>query len=187
MRRSGVVGVCVLVGAGAIVSGACSSGGAATGPDASCDEFLAPSDGTAFNNFCNWNSAPAMNSEDAGDGVHSGGPLTVYWNNSPHHGSTTFPKGTIILKESQESNSSMRTAFAMVNRGCGYNADGATNWEWWSLADNGNCTMTMLWRGPVPLMTEVYSGKPAGDCNGCHGMVVDNDYVWDTALQLSNF
>jgi hypothetical protein len=78
----------------------------------------------------------------------------------------------------------------MVKRGCGYNSapGDADNWEWWSLADNGNCTMTMLWRGPVPPMGESYTGKPIGDCNGCHNMVGgDNDYVWDTALQLSNF
>jgi hypothetical protein len=36
-------------------------------------------------------------------------------------------------------------------------------------------------------VTESYGGTPVGNCNGCHEQVVDNDYVWDTALQLSNF
>jgi len=141
----------------------------------------------AFDNFCNWSSAPATNSEDASDGIHAPGPLTVYWNNSPPHGSSTFPIRTIIIKESQQADVTTRTAFAMVKRGCGFNADGALNWEWFSLADNGDCTMSQLWRGAFAPAGETYSNKPVGDCNGCHGMVVDNDYVWDSALQLSNF
>jgi hypothetical protein len=186
-------GACLLLPALAAGATGCDSSAAADS-DAGCVEFNPPSGppAPAFDNFCNWHSAPATNSEDASDGVHAppdGGPrgLTVFWNNSPPDGSKSFPIGTIIIKESQDSNPTDRVAFAMTNRGCGYNADGAQNWEFWSLADNGNCTMTTLWRGPIAPMAETYAGKPAGDCNGCHGMVVDNDYVWDTALQLSNF
>jgi hypothetical protein len=174
----------------AVAAAGC-NGGDASDADAGCVAFdpqeNASSVVPAFDNFCNWSSAPATNSEDASDGVHAPGPLTVYWNNSPPHGSSTFPVGTIIIKEPQGGNPTMRQAFAMVKRGCGYNGEGAVNWEWFSLEDNGNCTMTQLWRGAFAPVGETYSGKPAGDCNGCHGMVVDNDYVWDTALQLSNF
>jgi hypothetical protein len=186
MSKRAMLGACLSLAGLAAAGGGCNSSAAADG-DGGCVEFIAPSDpATAFNGFCNWHSAPAMNSEDAGDGIHAPGPLTVYWNNSPTHGSTSFPIGTIIIKEPTQITPGTQ-AFAMVKRGCGYNEDEAKNWEWWSLADNGDCTMTMLWRGPAAPAGETYSGKPVGDCNGCHGMVVDNDYVWDTALQLSNF
>jgi hypothetical protein len=146
-----------------------------------------------FTGFCNWQSSPATAPGDASDGVHAAGPLTVYWNHSPPHGATEFPVGTIIVKESSESDPKQRTVFAMVKResrnypGATYNGTGAKGWEWWSLQDQGDCSMTELWRGLMPVGQETYSGTPAGDCNGCHGQVVDNDYVWDTRLQLSSF
>jgi hypothetical protein len=193
MKLRTVLAGIVVVGVAAIV-GACSSGSAAgsAAEDGGCTEFdpLAVSGAApAFDNFCNWNQAVATNDEDASDGLHGVGPLKVYWNNSPPHGSTTFPVGTIIVKESQEQDPTQRTAFAMTKRGCGYNTGdgGASGWEWWSLADNGNCTMTLLWRGFQAPATESYAGVPIGNCNDCHGMVVDNDFVWDSALQLSKF
>ena len=70
-------------------------------------------------------------------------------------------------------------------RGTGYNSadmGGADGWEWWSLQDQGNCTVGRLWRGPAPPVTEPYAGMTVGDCNACHTQVVANDYVWDTAL-----
>jgi hypothetical protein len=188
--RTGLAGV-VLAGVAAVVA-ACSSSTVASdagtsGGDA-CDEFD-PFNISVFNSFCQWNSAVATNDEDASDGVHGAGPLRVYWNMSPPDGSTEFPIGTIIVKESQETDPTQRTAFAMTRRGCGFNSadDGASGWEWWSLADNGDCTMTLLWRGQVAPATESYGGTPVGNCNACHAMVVDNNYVWDSALQLSKF
>jgi hypothetical protein len=144
----------------------------------------------AFDGFCKWSSAPATAAGDAGDGVHGLGPLTVYWSQSPPHGSHEFPVGTIILKESNQTNPADRLAFAMVKRqprGTGYNTGGADGWEWWSVQDLGNCQASRLWRGPVPPSTESYAGQQIGDCNGCHAQAVDNDYVWDTAVQLSHF
>ena len=72
-------------------------------------------------------------------------------------------------------------------RGTGYNTGGADGWEWWSVQDLGNCNIERLWRGPVAQGGESYTNTPAGDCNGCHGRAVANDYVWDDALQLSKF
>ncbi len=60
-----------------------------------------------------------------------------------------------------------------------------------SLAQTGDagaaCTVTVLWRGIQPPPTETYSANTALDCNTCHGMASANDYVWDTALELSGF
>jgi hypothetical protein len=142
-----------------------------------------------FAGFCKWSSAPASPSADASDGVHVGaGPLTIYWNRSPPHGSTQFPVGTIIVKESNEADALDRTVFAMVKRqphGTGYNADGADGWEWMSLQDLGNCNVQRLWRGPSPPVGESYA--MTGACNPCHMQAASNDYVWDDALQLSKF
>ena len=118
----------------------------------------------AFDGFCKWSSAPANAPGDAGDGIHGLGPLTVYWNQSPAHGSHEFPVGTIILKESNQPDSSQRVAFAMVKRqprGTGYNTMAVpTDGNGGRSPDPGNCTVERLWRGPVPPTTESYAGMP---------------------------
>jgi hypothetical protein len=144
-----------------------------------------------FAGFCKWQSAPATATGDASDGVHAdAGPLTVYWNKSPPNGAHEFPVGTIVLKESNQTDASKRIAFAMVKRqarGTDFNAGGADGWEWWSVQDLGNCNIERLWRGTAPPSGESYTNTPGGDCNGCHVQAVANDYVWDDALQLSKF
>jgi hypothetical protein len=165
----------------------CSSGTPAATP---ADDAGAPtvfvSQLPDFDGFCNWASAPASAPGDASDGVHGLGPLRVYWNKPPPHGATEFPVGTIVVKESEQADAGARVVFAMVKRAApsAYNAAGG-GWEWWSLQDDG-CSMSRLWRGPFPPATESYAGSPVGDCNGCHSQA-DNDFVWDTALQLSKF
>jgi hypothetical protein len=192
------VGGSILATVGLLLCAGCSAGSDAG--------EAAPSDGGAsggagpfiaqvadFYGFCNWHSAAATAPGDAGDGIHGLGPLTVYWNKSPAHGSREFPVGTIILKESNQKDPSQRVVFAMVKRqprGTGFNAadtGGADGWEWWSLTDLGNCSVERLWRGAYPPSTETYAGTTVGDCNGCHAAVEGNDYVWDTALDLSRF
>ena len=177
---------------GPLVFCACSSGssdaGSASDAGAAAEEVFIAQTGD-FTNFCKWSSAPATAAGDASDGVHGIGPLTVYWNKNPPHGATQFPVGTIILKESNQTDPSQRLAFAMVKRqarGTGFNTGGADGWEWWSVTDIG-CNVERLWRGTTPPSGESYANMPVGDCNGCHEQIVDNDYVWDSALQLSKF
>ena len=142
---------------------------------------------SSFNGFQSWSTAPATAENDAGDGLHGVGPLEVYWNQAPPHGSTSFPVGTIIVKETEEADPTQRIVFAMVKRGDGYNATGANGWEWFSLQNNDDCTATILWRGLVAPPGQTYANQAIGDCNGCHGLASRNDYVWDSALLLSNF
>jgi hypothetical protein len=186
----------VAAAAGPLLCAACSSGSSDPGGSAPADggvawPFIAQI--SDFSGFCKWSSAPATAPGDAGDGVHGLGPLTVYWNKSPPSGSHEFPVGTIILKESNQADPSQRLVFAMVKRqprGTGFNsadAGGDDGWEWWSLTDLGHCSVERLWRGAAPPITEAYAGMPIGDCNGCHARIEDNDYVWDTALNLSHF
>jgi hypothetical protein len=143
----------------------------------------------SFDNFQNWQNKPATSKDDAGDGLHVG-PLEVYWNQSPPHGATSFPVGTIIVKESEETDVTARTVFAMVKVGGAYNdgPGGAKGWEWFSLHNNGDGSVTVLWSAIQPPALESYAGQPIGDCNGCHsGAATTNDYVWDSALQLASF
>jgi len=203
-RGSGLPAASRLGGAagliGALLCASCGSASpASNGDNSSADggvpwPFISQLDD--FTGFCKWSSAPATamaspDGADAGDGVHAGeGTLTVYWNKSPPPGSHEFPVGTIILKESNQADASQRVVFAMVKRqprGTGWNTGGADGWEWWSLSDLGNCTVGRLWRGVIPPTNEPYAGAAVGDCNGCHARVISNDYVWDTALELSRF
>src|ERR1700685_380799 len=97
---------------------ACTIGGDAA--DAGSSGLFLPST-QSFDNFQTWSNAPASAKDDAGDGLHGLGPLRVYWNQSPPHGSTSFPVGTIIVKETEETDVTVRTVFAMVKVGGGYN------------------------------------------------------------------
>jgi hypothetical protein len=165
---------------------ACSSSGDSA--DAGSSGMFLPS-AQSFDNFLNWQNKPATSSDDAGDGLHGVGPLEVYWNQSPPHGATSFPVGTIIVKETEETDVTARTVFAMVKVGGAYNdgPGGAKGWEWFSLHNNGDGTVTVLWQGLQPQAGQTYANQPIGDCNGCHSVAVANDYVWDSALQLSSF
>jgi hypothetical protein len=196
MQHRNTLLLCALA-AGPLVFAACSGGSSSgdpstgTSPDGGAlDETTFIAQEADFSGFCHWESAPATAEGDASDGIHGLGPLTVYMNKKPPSGSHEFPVGTIILKESMQADPSQRVAFAMVKRqatGNTFNATGAKGWEWWSVTDNGDCTISRLWRGAYPPATESYAGNPAGDCNGCHALVAGNNYVWDTALQLSSF
>jgi hypothetical protein len=140
-----------------------------------------------FTGFHAWSNAAAVGPDGSTDGLHGVGPLRVYWNAAPPHGATEFPQCTIIVKETEETDVTQRIVFAMVKRGAGYNTSGANGWEWWSLQNNADGTVSELWNGTIAPGGETYANQPIGDCNGCHAMVSKNDSVWDTALQLSNF
>jgi hypothetical protein len=166
---------------------ACPATGGASGDEDAGAEFVAYA--SSFDCFHGWtNTAPASAQDDAGDGLHGLGPLKVYWNQSPPHGATTFPVGTIIVKETEDPDPTQRIVFAMVKRGDGYNAPpGANGWEWFSLQNNADGSVTILWRGLVAPPGQTYANQAIGDCNGCHTAAATNDDVWDSALQLTSF
>ena len=178
MRWSRLTWFAVLLPALACGAGSASSGGAPT----TCQVYA-----STFNGFRGWSTAAATAANDASDGLHGVGPLEVYWSQSPPHDSATFPICTIIVKETEEADLTKRTVFAMAKVGGDFNATGASGWEWFSLQNNADSTESILWRGLVAPPGQTYANQAIGDCNGCHGQVADNDYVWDSALQLSNF
>jgi hypothetical protein len=166
-------------------SAACGGGGDSPSDAGAPASFVAYE--STFTGFHAWSNAVAAPSAgSSGDGLHGVGPMQVYWSQSPPHGSTSFPVGTIIVKETQDTDVTQRIVFAMVKRGDGFNSGGTNGWEWFSLKDAADGTASILWRGVVPPTGEVYANQAIGDCNGCHTQTT-NDGVWDAALQLSKF
>jgi len=176
------------VATAAIVVTGCGSSGSDAADAGQAGDFIAFA--SSFDNFHQWASAAATSTgDDAGDGLHGVGPLRVYWNPPPPHGSTSFPVGTIIVKETEEADVTQRTVFAMVKRGDDFNtgSGSATGWDWYSLTDNTDGSVSIDWSGVAPPPGQTYANQAIGDCNGCHTQASANDFVWDTALQLKNF
>ncbi len=140
--------------------------------------------GDAFQGFRSWESFKVPADSAAATGVHTSGPRTEYLKSRPAKGSTSFPVGTIIVKQFDDERSDGQI-FAMVKRGGDYNAAGASGWEWFELQNASDGTTAILWRGVGPPSGEKYGGDPSGGCNSCHGTARDNDFVRSSAIRLS--
>jgi hypothetical protein len=167
---------------GTAACGSASESDGASGPNGST--FLAF--GSTFDDFHAWSSYPVPAGTGVGS-VHTSGPRTEYVNHLPTSGSTSFPMGTIIVKETDGGVLADRSIFAMVKRGGSYNAAGAKDWEWFELQNVDEHSVRVLWRGVGPPAGEKYGGDPNGGCNGCHTAAKSNDYVQSKALQLDDF
>ncbi|MFI5299259.1 MAG: hypothetical protein ACHREM_14285 [Polyangiales bacterium] len=144
---------------------------------------------STFADFHSWPSSPAV-SDAAFDSPHTSGPMTEFINRLPPVGSTEFPVGTVIVKETNGGDPTTRQIFAMVKSGGCINADGAIDWLWYQLANEASGTndagagAQILWRGVAPPAgTDPYLAGVS--CNGCHVGAATNDFVWSTPLQLS--
>ncbi len=153
---------------------------------------------STFANYESWTSFAFTGPAIAGS-PHTSGPRREYINQKPPHGSTSFPVGTVIVKEIGMPPASQDSVFAMVKVGCDYNSpsasnpNGALNWEWYELQVDATNTASILWKGTQPPAGMSYSGDPTA-CNTCHGGAKANDYVQspsgctsDCPLQLSTF
>lgn len=123
---------------------------------------------------------------------HLEGPRTVYIKPLPAKGSTSFPVGTIIVKQTRNGEKAAWEVHAMVKRGNDFNAEGTTGWEWFDLRHNPDGIPLIRWRGEAAPVGETYQVDGggtvvAGDCNGCHREAVENDFVKSNVLQLSSF
>jgi|HubBroStandDraft_1064217.scaffolds.fasta_scaffold35208_3 hypothetical protein len=181
---------------GALAAG-CSSPAQATG-DAGGPEFIATavdfSCSGPYGGFRTWSSTPgvgppgAPNPSSVTDGGIHAGPMVTYINTKPPGGSTSFPIGTIIVKEQSEPPLAQRQIFAMVKRGGGYNdvdGTGAVNWEFFELTNLDRCDVSIVWSG-FPTNTDPYASNPLV-CDECHYLAKSNDYVWTAGLSLSSF
>ena len=171
---------CVVVG---LTLGACAPVDGAPSPDPVGDTFLAVD--SSFTDFRTWEAFPMAPGSNGT--IHTAGARTEYLNRAPPPGSTSFPVGTIIVKESDDGPIADRQVFARVKRGGGYNAAGAAGWEWFELKNVDEERVTRVWRGVGPPVGEKYGGDPNGGCNGCHGAAKDNDFVLSPQLQLEMF
>jgi hypothetical protein len=137
-----------------------------------------------FAPFKSWTSNHYDAPTDIAGNVHVAGPRTEYYNRAPDKGAKAFPVGTIIVKVIETTDTSAHHVFAMVKRGCGFNENGAKDWEWFELSDKND----ILWRGVIPPSGDNYNGDPTGGCNSCHGNgCATNDSVCSpsAALHLS--
>jgi hypothetical protein len=144
-----------------------------------------------FSCFRNWSSTPGVGPPGAPDpsgvtdgGIHAG-PMTTFINMKPPHGSTSFPVGTIIVKEQNDPPLTQRQIFAMVKRGGGFNPNGAVNWEFFELQNIDSCNVSIVW-SRIPINSDPYASNPEV-CDDCHVLAKSNDYVWTTGLTLSSF
>ena len=121
---------------------------------------------------------------DRADTGHPSGPGTVYLNAAPPAGADQFPVGTRLVKAIDGAD-----LHAMAKRGGDFNPDGG-GWEWFELVLDG-ADPVIRWRGAAPPSGEAYgalpgvtddSAAPLGDCNTCHGMVADHDFVHTVGL-----
>jgi hypothetical protein len=142
--------------------------------------FIAlPSD---FTGFHSWHSI-AITADLAPGDSHINGPRHVFYNHKPPAGSTQFPVGTIIVKETDPGPVTQRTVFASVKRGGDFDPTGDVNWEWFSLQNLPDGTESVLWRGPGPSSGGVYGTGALGGCNACHGVAKSTDYVMTPQLR----
>ena len=166
-----------LAAAGCATGCGAGTGGAGDAPDT----FLAFS--STFAPFRSWTAVHSDGPAD--DGTFPPdvlGPRTQYVRQVPAAGSTEFPIGTVIVEARETAGQKI---FAAVKRGGGFNAGGATNWEWFELTDD---PVTIVWRGFGPPAGDLYGGDPNGGCNACHAACgAGNDYICSPKLRLSAF
>jgi hypothetical protein len=105
-------------------------------------------------------------------GAHVG-----FLNRRPPAGATRYPVGTMIVKAVEPSDDDTTwELFGMVKRGGGFNAGGASDWEYVLLrvAADGNPFITSRGLAPSDDGSDMGSGSyapggAAGGCNLCHG------------------
>jgi hypothetical protein len=123
----------------------CGSGDAAPGDVTEPGTFLAFE--TSFRDFHQWEAFPAETGDEIPNSPHLAGKRTAYLNQRPPPGSTSFPVGTIIVKEIINDDPTQSDVVARVKRGGSYNARGASGWEWFELRYGTGGTLGIWWRG----------------------------------------
>lgn len=137
-----------------------------------------------FQGFRDWPSfklPPASLVPDS----HASGVRRLYASAMPAEPGGPFPVGTILVKAVETDDPATWQLHAMAKRGGGYNDAGARGWEFFDLAIDAAGAVTIRWRGEGPPPGAAgYPGDGTGDgqCNGCHGLVADRDYVFDRDL-----
>ncbi len=162
------------------------------------DDELDPSMGSAtndvfialqrdFQTFRSWTRIQVGDAEVVGG--HPAGPRFAYLSRAPVDGA--FPVGTIIVKTTEVGEPATWKIHARVKRGGGFNARGATEWEWFDLRINTSDESLLMWRGEKPPANHGYESLPGlgatssmdGDCNSCHVAARDTDFILAPAVR----
>lgn len=134
-----------------------------------------------FQSFTGWSRVQVGDAEIVGG--HPAGPRFAYTRGVPAGGS--FPVGTIIVKTVEVGDPSTWTIHARAKRGGSFNPQGAVGWEWFELRLNTAGQTTIVWQGAKPPADHGYESLPGlgatsstdADCNSCHGLARDADYI----------
>lgn len=148
-----------------------------------------------FAEFESWQSYPLSQAPLSG---HPDGPRVGFLNKIPPHGSTTYPVGSIIVKEVQSTAAAgdftQWALFAMVKRGGGYNSDGARDWEFFLLQFNKNRVPVIVSRGLAPSSADggdIYQNATGAGlrCNYCHAALdtEKTDHILSPLLVPASF
>lgn len=116
--------------------------------------------------------------------AHPDGTRRLYYSNVPNGPDEGFPIGTILVKATHDGEPVDWEIHAMVKRGDGYNAEGSREWEFLDLHYQDDGALIVRWRGEGPPPGMGYPGEGVGDgqCNACHALVPERDYVFDRVL-----
>ena len=136
-------------------------------------EYIATDD--SFTDFKSWELAAEKQGPDPALGMaHHGNDSTVtryiYFKDSQTASGGNYPLGTIIVKESQNTDMSVHELTAMVKRGNNFNPGGG-DWEWFMLAPDGKIATD---GDGNPMRGAALMG---GMCLGCH-TAASTDYVF---------
>jgi hypothetical protein len=137
-----------------------------------------------FQDFRKWIEVEMPKVEAQGV-THTEGKAREFVNALPTSGRSSFPVGTIIVKEVTNDEKKTHEIFAMVKRGAEYNRSGAPGWEWFELRERKDESVSIVWRGINAPNGEDYAGDPLGGCNSCHQLSAKNDYVKTKSLTLA--
>jgi len=169
---------------------ACAPDNSTPDGDAGDDQFVAITQD--FAGYESWQSYDLGGddggaTDDAGCAHVANVPRVAFINEIPPHGSTSFPVGTIIVKEIHTGATPADWAvFGMVKRGGDYGAgSGCPGWEWYGLTDDDDGGTRIQWSGSQASGTDPYAN--CGPCAGCHSAAQTNDCVLAPEMSLSQW
>jgi hypothetical protein len=134
-----------------------------------------------FADYLDWMAFPRDVTEEHGGVV---GTTTIYVKELPPEGEHEFPVGALLVKTMKPVDTSTLTIHAMAKRGSGFNAKGASGWEFFEMLPTKTGTPAILWRGEEPPSGEIYlslltakmattAATTEQKCNDCHGNGTD--------------
>lgn len=150
-------------------------------PGGGADPFVATEED--FQGFVDWPSFELT--EESLTPSHLDGPRRLYFSRVPEGPDAPFPLGTILVKTVEAGDPTQWEIHAMVKRGGGYNEAGAKDWEFFDLDVDASGVVSIEWRGEGPPPGSLGypgEGEGAGQCNGCHWLVPDRDFVFQRSL-----